>query len=202
MSLRNVLGVLEDDDQLCTTLEAAVELADIENARLTLAKTTDAGQGYIWFSPFAYGGLYMPPPLDAAVEAERLLAKAVELVPDSLPVSTVLLSSETQVVLLKLIRGGCYDMLVTGPKLLARCPQLARDLELRGIGSLCVEYPATRRPRGVRSRWGRDRLPQLAWPLARRLSQDADQAGQRPLGRQLCPEPCPELGNSGLRELH
>jgi hypothetical protein len=140
----NVLGVLEEDDQLWTTFEAAVDLAGAENARLTLAKTTDAGRCYMWLSPFAFGGAYMPPPLDAAIKAKWLLAQAAELVPEWLPVTTLLLGSETQDVLLKLIRAGRYDVLVGGPKLFRHCPRLVRDLERRGIGSVCSGDPQPR----------------------------------------------------------
>lgn len=154
MSLCNVLGVLEEGDQLWTTFDAAVDLAGAGNARLTLAKTTDAGQYYMWLSPFAFGGAYLPPPLDALTEAKRLLAQASELVPEWLPVTTVLLKPDTQDALLKLIRGGRYDLLVFGPKLRQECPLLVRVLDRSGIGSVCLGDPPSRTAQRVPAPFG------------------------------------------------
>ena len=73
MSMCNVLGVLGDnEDQVRATLEAAIALADAENARLTLVKTCDDGRAYVWITPFAYGGAYVPPPIDTPARVAHL----------------------------------------------------------------------------------------------------------------------------------
>lgn len=142
MSMCEVLGVLEDAElQLWATLEAAVDLAAVENARLTLAKTTEAGRSYMWLSPFAFGGAYVPAAVDADAQAERLLAQAAEMVPAWLPVTTLVLGHDSQTALRRLVRAGRYDAVVAGPKLFGHCPRLARDLRRAGIRSVSVGSP-------------------------------------------------------------
>lgn len=149
MGVCSVLAVLGNDDQLWTTLDAAVNLADAEHARLTLAMTTGSGEYYMWLSPFAFGGAYLPPPLYGAIEAERLLARAVRLVPAWLPVTTRLVDAPTQNALLEFILRGHHDVLVAGPQLFVRYPTLARDLDRGGVASVCS---LKRRPRGLGGR--------------------------------------------------
>ena len=115
MSMCNVIGVLGDDeDEVWDTFRTAVDLADVERSRLTLAKTCDDGRSYVWVTPFGFGGAYVPPPLDSPYEAERRLARIAESVPDSIPVTTHVLGPNTQESLVKLLRSGHYN--ATGRK--------------------------------------------------------------------------------------
>jgi len=142
MSMCEVLAVLEDaEDQLWTTFEAAIDLAAAENARLTLAKTVEAGRSYMWLSPFAFGGAYVPPPITAEADAERLLTRAAELVPAWLPVTTLMLGHDTQDALRRLIRNGRYGAVVAGPKLFRHCPRFARDLRRTDIRCVATGKP-------------------------------------------------------------
>ncbi len=134
MSMCDVLAVLEDaESQLWKTLEAAVDLAAMENARLTLAKTAAEGLTSMWLSPFAFGGAYLPPLTDPDIEAERLLAKVAESVPVWLPVTTVTLRRDNQESLRRLIRRSRFGAVVAGPKLFKQYPRFARDLRRAGI---------------------------------------------------------------------
>jgi hypothetical protein len=143
MSMCNVLGVLGDnEDQIRATLEAAIALADAENARLTLVKTCDDGRAYVWITPFAYGGAYVPPPIDTPAEAARLLARVAEFVPETIPVTTLVLGHDTQGSLVKLVRAGNYGAVVADKQLLAHCRRLRRELRREGIR----EVPVTLRP--------------------------------------------------------
>lgn len=145
MSMRDVLGVLENaEDQLWATFEAAVDLAAIENARLTLAKTTEAGRTYMWLSPFAIGGAYVPPASNADNEANRLLTQAAERVPEWLPVTTILLGHDSQAALRRLVRCGRYDAVVAGPKLYENCPRFSCDLRRLSVSTFVTGDPQER----------------------------------------------------------
>ena len=186
-----VLAVLGDGDESAReTLRVAVELADREHARLTLVKTCDAGRAYAWVAPFAAGGAYLPPEVDSPEEAERILARLAKAVPDSIPVTMLVLGSDTQSALLQLLRSGCYGAVVAERALLSRCRRLRRQMRCDGVHvvriSGCFEdedagrFPAHSTSSGVRedeatdadqvSEGGRGRSFGL-WPgLARRLA--------------------------------
>ncbi len=75
---------------------AAISLAEREHARLTLAKTCASARTYVWVTPFAVGGGYVPPALASPDEASRILSAAVERVPESIPVTTLVLGPDTK----------------------------------------------------------------------------------------------------------
>ncbi len=104
------------------TLQAAVALAESEYARLTLVKTCDAGRAYVWVAPFAAGGAYLPPAVDSPDEAGRILARVAERVPQEIPVTMLVLGSDTQASLLQLLRSGCYGAVVADRNLLSQLP--------------------------------------------------------------------------------
>jgi hypothetical protein len=139
MSMCNVLGVLGDgEDQAWAILNAAIALADAENARLTLVKTCDGGRSYVWVTPFAYGGAYVPPPLDSPTDAARLLARVAEFVPGTIPVTTLVLGPDTQRSLVRLLRAGNYGAVVADKQLLSHCRRLRRELQRESIREVPV----------------------------------------------------------------
>jgi len=139
MSMCNVLGVLGDsEDQARATLNAAIALADAENARLTLVKTCDCGRAYVWITPFAYGGAYVPPPVDSPAEAARLLARVAEFVPGTISLTTLVLGPDTQRALVRLLHAGNYGAVVADKQLLSHCRRLRRELLREGIREVPV----------------------------------------------------------------
>jgi len=144
----NVLGVLGDsEDEAWATLNAATALADAENARLTLVKTCECGRAYVWITPFAYGGAYVPPPVDSPAEAARLLARVAEFVPGTISLTTLVLGPDTQRALVKLLQAGNYGAVVADKQLLTHCRRLRRELLREGIREVPVtlgvpEHPA------------------------------------------------------------
>ncbi len=110
------------------TLQAAVTLADSERSRLTLVKTCAAGRAYSWVAPFAAGGAYLPPEMDSPEEAGRILSSLAEQVPNSIPLTMLVLGSDTQASILQLLRSGCYDAVVAERDLLSHCRRLRRQL--------------------------------------------------------------------------
>lgn len=145
MSMCNVLAILGDDEaQISDTLAAAVELADAEHARLTLAKTCVSCQRYLWASPFLCGNVYLPPE-DKQAEASRALARAIEQVPSTIPVTTFVLGPETGRELRRLVHNGNYNALVAPRRLLSHRPRLCQELQQLGILTLPVPAPSSGR---------------------------------------------------------
>jgi hypothetical protein len=142
MSMCNVLGVLDDDEEsMWCTLEAAVELADAEHARLTLSKIFEpAGRTYCWLCPFGTGGLYVPPAQDSPEEASRMLARLAQFVPDWIPLTTLVLGANTSGELRKLVRKGQYGAIVAPKSLLSRRGVLSRELRRNEILSMPVSW--------------------------------------------------------------
>jgi hypothetical protein len=138
VSVCHVLGVLEDDERrLRGVLERSVALADAERARLTLAKTTDPGRLLRWFAPSALQSMCVSlGDIDVERSASHLLARAVESVPATTPVTTRLLGRNTSSALVELLRSGPYDALVATDALLGHHRKLRR--ELRGLGVAAV----------------------------------------------------------------
>jgi hypothetical protein len=140
MSMCNVLAVLSDErDQIRETFNTAVALADAENARLTLAKTCEYGNSYVWISPFGVGGAYLPQPSDSPETAAGMLARVAEFVPSWIPVTTVVLEHSTQRSLMKLLCDGQYGAVVADAKLFGRCRRLSRRLKHEEILAVAVK---------------------------------------------------------------
>jgi hypothetical protein len=135
-----VLAVLGDgEESMQATFGAAVELAEYANARLTLAKTCEQGRAYVWIAPFAVGAAYLPSEVESPDEAARLLARIVEQVPDSIPVTTLVLTSDSQACVLKLLRERHFGAIVADAGLLSRWRRLRREVEREHLQTVLVE---------------------------------------------------------------
>ncbi len=139
-SFRHVLALLPDNEQdLCAVLERAVELAEAEHARLTLAKTSDPGTLMRWLSPLVPLSRVAPlPDPDCKRMACRLLTRAAQAVPQTVPVSTMVLGSDTPKAVRELAATGTYDLLVLAAPQLKHAPKLRRELRRLGLCMLAV----------------------------------------------------------------
>lgn len=138
----NVLAVLGDaEESMWAAFHAAVELAHTANARLTLVKTCEPGRAYVWVAPFAVGSAYTPPELESPEDAARKLCCVADQVPDSMPVTTLVLTQDTQASLLKLLEQGHFGAVVADRELLSRCRRLRRLLERQRVYTVIVEVP-------------------------------------------------------------
>ncbi|HEX3616644.1 MAG TPA: hypothetical protein VHU61_08905 [Solirubrobacteraceae bacterium] len=127
--LCNVLAVLGDGEEaMQATCRAAIELAESSNARLTLVRTCEPGRSYVWIAPFAVGAAYLPPEVESPDEAARQLACFAEQVPSSIPVTTMVLTSDSQACLLKLLHERHFGAIVAEAALLSRWRRLRRQL--------------------------------------------------------------------------
>jgi hypothetical protein len=138
-SCRQVLALLGDDEpEMWSALERAIELAEAERARLTIAKTTDPGWIVKWLAPMAAlwrCGVMMT--LDTAYH-ERALDRASAHVPASIPLTRVLLGQDTARAVRGLTERTCIDMLVAPDSLLAHDRALRREIRRLGLSTLGV----------------------------------------------------------------
>lgn len=137
---RHVLAVLDQQERATwAVLDRAVELAEAERARLTLAQTTDPGLIVKWFAPLA-----MLSRVGCAVEfdlerfARDRLARASEFVPASIPLTTVLLGTDTPCAVRRLATHDVYDLVVINSALLARSHRLRREIRRLELCALTV----------------------------------------------------------------
>ncbi len=139
-SFRHVLALLNHDEPaLWAVLERAVELAEAQRARLTLAKTTDPGRIVKWFGPMTIlARAPCQPQPDLQQFAQNRLARACEFVPASVSLTTVLLGPDTACALRRLADHDSYDLLVMDSRLAAHNHKLRREIKRLGMCTLTV----------------------------------------------------------------
>ncbi len=139
-SFRHVLAVLDHQERATwAVLERAVDLAESQRTRLTLAQTTDPGVIVKWFGPLAMlsrVGCFAE--FDLQRFALDRLARASEFVPASIPLTTVLLGPDTPCALRRLAGKELYDLVVINSALLAHSHRLRREIRKLGICALTV----------------------------------------------------------------
>ncbi len=137
----DVLAVVgEDSPQTQATLCAAVELAERENARLTLARTRVTVGAYAWAMPF--GPAYGDPCVESPEQACLAVARIARGVPPGTPLTTLVLDQTPQKALVKLVAGGNFGAVVAEPRLLTRCRRLRRLLAQMGVLAVPVMLDA------------------------------------------------------------
>lgn len=141
-SFRQILAVLGDEEPaMWAVLERAVDLAEVQRARLTLAKTTDPGPVIKWFGPPALlaagAGAGVTESELQAVAADKL-ARASEFVPESVSLTTVLLGTDTACALHRLAKDDTYDLLVIDIALADHSHRLRREIKRLQLCTLTV----------------------------------------------------------------
>ncbi len=112
-SFRHVLAILDGEpEDYRHVIARAVELADAEHARLTLAKT----RGPVWL---AHG-------------------VTAELIPETVSLSSLLLGDDACLSLRRLLGRGDYDLVVADERYLRRKRRLRRLLQRADISTLAV----------------------------------------------------------------
>jgi nucleotide-binding universal stress UspA family protein len=110
---RSILVALDGSPAAAKALEQAVDLARSEGARLTLISVADLSR---WrFSGFP---LAVPFPNETELEreAEQIVERAEALVPEDVPVSTVVRRGPVVKAILKRIETGEHDLVVVGSR--------------------------------------------------------------------------------------
>ncbi|HUB73264.1 MAG TPA: hypothetical protein VL979_04410 [Solirubrobacteraceae bacterium] len=134
---RHVLAILDGEpEDYRRLLAGAVELAQVQHARLTLAKTSDAG----WLAQCVcvFPIVCVAPRAELEEHARDVLARSAELIPQSISLATLLLGEDACLSLRRLLSGGEYDLVVMREAFLRRRGRLRRVLRRAGVSTLAV----------------------------------------------------------------
>jgi nucleotide-binding universal stress UspA family protein len=109
---RNILVAVDGSPDAAQALRDAIDLAESEHTRLTLVTAV---------SQIPATGLLVPGAVaeviaDARARAEAILRRALDQVPDDLPVSTVLTDQPIRSALIRQIKDGHHDLVVMGSR--------------------------------------------------------------------------------------
>ena len=141
----NVLAVLSDgEDSMRATLNAAIDLAQRTNSRLTLVKTCEQGRSYVWVAPFAVGAAYLPPENDSPEDACKVLSRLVTEVPDAIPVTMHVLPEDSQTTVLKLLEERHFGAVVVDKDQLFHWGRVRRRLRHEPLQTVLVDPTISR----------------------------------------------------------
>jgi nucleotide-binding universal stress UspA family protein len=110
---RSILVAVDGSQAAMKALEEAIDIARADGARLTLISVATMPRWPISMGPYA-----MPLWTEADLErrAEEILDRAVELVPDDVPVSTFLGRGPVATAILNRIESARHDLVVMGSR--------------------------------------------------------------------------------------
>jgi nucleotide-binding universal stress UspA family protein len=110
---RNILVAVDGSPDAAEALRDAIDLAESEHTRLTLVTAVPQ---------ISATGLLVPGAVtddaiaDTRAQAEAILRRALDQVPDDLPVSTVLTDQPIRPALIRQIKDGRHDLVVMGSR--------------------------------------------------------------------------------------
>ena len=110
----NILVAVDGSQHADRALTDAIDLAESEHARLTLFTAVVPAPTGAYFG--ASGEAVAAAVRDAEVNAETILRRARDLVPDDLPVTTVLSTQPVLPALIGQIKDGRHDLVVMGSR--------------------------------------------------------------------------------------
>ncbi len=110
---RNILVAVDGSSHADQALTQAMDLAESEHTRLTLITAATDLSAPAYLMPGAPIGELIA---DAHAEAEAILRRARDRVPDDLPVTTVLTDQPIRVALIHQIKDGHHDLVVMGSR--------------------------------------------------------------------------------------
>jgi nucleotide-binding universal stress UspA family protein len=111
---RNILVCVDGSSQADGALSQAIDLAECQNARLTLL--TAVSKPPYWANTPMTASAVPPIGDELQHEAELTLRTAVERVPDSIPVTTILSDDPIRQTLIGQIHSGRYDLVMLGSR--------------------------------------------------------------------------------------
>jgi nucleotide-binding universal stress UspA family protein len=109
---RNILVAIDGSDTSTRALEAAAELAEAVNAKLTLIAVSPDVPGYAYRSGIDIEALER----EAEAETDRMLRDAVDSLPEGLPVTTMLKHGNAGERIVEQIEAGGHDLLAMGSR--------------------------------------------------------------------------------------
>ncbi len=111
---RNILVCVDGSVHAERALTEAIDLAEASRGRLTIL-TAVSRPPYWAASPVTIPAVE-PLAVELAQEAKNHLREAVDRVPESIPVTTVLSEKPIREAIMDRLRGGGYDLLVMGSR--------------------------------------------------------------------------------------
>jgi len=108
---RSILVAVDGSPDAEEALAQAIDLAESEHTRLTLMTATAQIPSTAYLTP-AINDLVA----DTATEAQAILSRARDRVPDDLPVTTILTDQPIRVALMHQIEAGCHDLVAMGSR--------------------------------------------------------------------------------------
>jgi nucleotide-binding universal stress UspA family protein len=109
---RNILVAIDGSTTARRALEAAAELAEALNSRLTIIAVSPEVPSFAYRSGIDVGALER----EATSETETLLRESVAAIPQDLPVTTVLRFGHPGEQIVEQIARGGHDLLVMGSR--------------------------------------------------------------------------------------
>lgn len=110
---RNILVAVDGSPDAAEALSDAIDLAESEHTRLTLITAVPQIPATGLLVP---GAVTDDAIADARAWAEGILRRAVDQVPDDLPVSTVLTDQPIRPALIRQIKDGHHDLVLMGSR--------------------------------------------------------------------------------------
>lgn len=110
---RNILVAVDGSPDADLALSEAIDLAESERSRLTVLTATSQPPATAYMAAGEEVGRLIE---DALAEAEAILRRARERVPDDLPVTTVLSQKPIRTALMTQIASGAHDLVVVGSR--------------------------------------------------------------------------------------
>ena len=111
---RNILVCVDGSPQSDQALTQAIDLADCQNSRLTIL-TAVTRPPYWANTPMTAAGIE-PMAVELEQEAKQVLCRAVDRVPDCIPVTKILTEDPIRDALDCQLKSGCYDLIVLGTR--------------------------------------------------------------------------------------
>jgi nucleotide-binding universal stress UspA family protein len=109
---RNILVCVDDSPQAEEALRQAIDLADCQHSRLTIL--TAITRPPTWLATPITAASVEPLGADLREEAEKVLCRAVDRVPDCVPVTKILSEEPIREALATELNRCTYDLLVLG----------------------------------------------------------------------------------------
>jgi nucleotide-binding universal stress UspA family protein len=110
----NILVCVDGSEHAERALAEAIDLATTQRSRLTLL--TAVSRPPYWANTPLTAASIEPLAVDLQKEAEKTLRAAVDQVPDSVPVTTILTEDPIRDALICQIKTGKYDLVVMGSR--------------------------------------------------------------------------------------
>lgn len=109
----NILVAVDGSPDADQALAHAIDLAESEHSRLTLMTAVAELPAATYLGAGAAIGKLIK---DARAEADTILQRAGERVPDDVPVTTVLTEQPVRIALIRRIKDGHHDLVVMGSR--------------------------------------------------------------------------------------